>query len=380
MSTGNVLCEALESTDPIVAGGRTELENNDTACREPPQLARLKPLSIDDSIQSLLDISASPAQCKSSTAKATSSVLETSIPDSTSSPTLNGSTFGSRLLTDPSKVDDFNAWDHVEWDEQHLENARARITFQRANPVGETEQERYGDERANEHWDKFYGNHEEGFFKDRKWIKLEFPELIACTGAEAGPKVIADLGCAVGNTVYPLLRMNLNSSLRIHALDFSAEAIRIVRDNAEFEGETITAAVWDMADPRGPPAEIEDGSVDIVVLIFAFSALSPKQWPQAMQNLHRMLKSGGLLLLRDYGRYDLTQLRLKANRLLSESFYIRGDGTRVYYFTNEELTDLFSAERGWSLEQNAIDRRLLVNRKEGKKMYRAWVQIKARKL
>lgn len=281
---------------------------------------------------------------------------------------------------DPSKVHDFNAWDHVEWTEEHLSKAQERIAFQKANPVPAEDQDQYADGNASGHWDRFYENHEEGFFKDRKWIKLEFPELIACTQADAGHRVVADLGCAVGNTVFPLLRENENKHLLVHALDFSAEAIKIVQSSADFDERFVKAGVWDIADPFGLPSDIREGSVDVVVLIFAFSALSPSQWPLAMTNLKRMLKPGGLLLLRDYGRYDLTQLRLKASRLLSDSFYIRGDGTRVYYFTNEELSSLFSVENGWKLEQNAIDKRLLVNRKEGKHMYRAWVQVKVRKV
>jgi len=109
-------------------------------------------------------------------------------------------------------------------------------------------------------------------------------------------------------------------------------------------------------------------------MIFVFSALEPQQWKAAIDNAAKLLKKGGKILFRDYGRYDLAQVRFKGEKILSPNFYIRGDGTRVYFFTDEEIEEIFTGNDQFDKVKIGIDRRLLVNRKKKIKMYRQWIQ------
>jgi tRNAThr (cytosine32-N3)-methyltransferase len=154
-------------------------------------------------------------------------------------------------------------------------------------------------------------------------------------------------------------------------------------------GVNIQADVWDVAGDDLPPG-LGEGSVDIVIMIFIFSALSPSQWRKAVSNIYKILKSGGEVLFRDYGRGDLAQVRFKKGRYLGENFYIRGDGTRVYFFERDELVKIWSGTNpttgeaqdehtGFEIVDLGVDRRLLVNRAKQLKMYRCWMQGRFRK-
>ncbi|QLG70660.1 hypothetical protein HG535_0A06020 [Zygotorulaspora mrakii] len=281
--------------------------------------------------------------------------------------------FGKRTLEEKSDVWDHNAWDNVEWGEEQIKQAEEKIKQQLENPVSEFDKKLYNENPAR-YWDIFYKNNKENFFKDRKWLQIEFPCLYAATKKDAGPMTIFEIGCGAGNTFFPILNENENENLRIIAADYAPRAVELVKNSSQFNPKYGHATVWDLANPSGDlPDGIAPHSVDIAVMIFVFSALAPDQWDQALDNLRKILKPGGKILFRDYGRYDLAQVRFKKNRILGDNFYIRGDGTRVYFFTEDELRDIFT-KKSFIENQIGTDRRLLVNRKRQLKMYRCWLQ------
>jgi hypothetical protein len=93
------------------------------------------------------------------------------------------------------------------------------------------------------------------------------------------------------------------------------------------------------------------------------------------------MKSGGILYFRDYGRYDLAQLRFatRKNQKLKDNFYMRSDKTRAYYFTIEEVQEIFE-KAGFKQVENKYHYRMIENRKEKLKMNRVWIQAKFVKL
>ncbi|KAH9926962.1 methyltransferase [Fomitopsis serialis] len=251
--------------------------------------------------------------------------------------------FGSRLLTLEADVWSQNAWDHVPPPDDQDEIINAALARQKLAPVPEDEKQKYNEKPA-KHWDNFYKMNANNFFKNRKWLHLEFPELVHATQPEAGAVTIAEIGCGAGNAVFPILSSNKNPHLSLRAYDYSSHAVKLVQTNPLYTSPpvgSIKAAVWDLSSSELPP-DVTPESVDVIVLVFVLSALHPHEWQRAVGNIHKMLKPGGLVLLRDYGRHDLTQLRFKGGRLLDENFYIRGDKTRVYFFELDELALLFT--------------------------------------
>ncbi|XP_061703400.1 tRNA N(3)-methylcytidine methyltransferase METTL2 [Syngnathoides biaculeatus] len=306
--------------------------------------------------------------------------------------------FGTRFLTDPRQVFQHNAWDNVEWTEEQEAAAKSKVQ-ENSQPLPPEKQEDF-DSRANEYWNDFYTIHENRFFKDRHWLFTEFPELAPAPPRDRRPPPdrrhappsasdpsdfpgssasyrILEVGCGVGNTVFPILKTNNDPGLFVYCCDFSRTAVELVKANPEYDAGRCLAFACDLSDDSAA-YPVPDGTLDVVVLIFVLSALHPDKMRASVSRLARLLKPGGVMLLRDYGRYDMAQLRFKKGRCLSDNFYVRGDGTRVYFFTQDELHDIFT-EAGLEKVQNLVDRRLQVNRGKQLTMYRVWIQCKYRR-
>ncbi|GLD67535.1 methyltransferase-like protein 8 isoform X1 [Lates japonicus] len=263
---------------------------------------------------------------------------------------------GSRILTNPDDIFKHNMWDHVQWTEEDKENARQKAQENSCVQIPLREQGKF-DTEAHQYWDKFYEMHRDKFFKDRKWLFLEFPELLpldtksqattrrqdcqtACQGASQEKNEdatqtstfpgqhasfrILEVGCGVGNSVFPIVNSIKETDAFLYCCDFSPRAIQLVKDHPDYDDSVCHAFVHDICEEMAsfpfPPQ-----SLDVILAVFVLSSIHPERMQRAVNRLSTCLKHGGIFLFRDYGRYDFSLLRFKRGRCLSENFYTRGD-------------------------------------------------------
>ncbi|XP_065766259.1 tRNA N(3)-methylcytidine methyltransferase METTL2A isoform X3 [Muntiacus reevesi] len=150
------------------------------------------------------------------------------------------------------------------------------------------------------------------------WLPLRVPEVTgrechdySSSGHYTFPNTV---GCGVGNTVFPILQTNNDPSLFVYCCDFSSTAVELVKTNSAYDPSRCFAFVHDLCD-EDKSYPMPENSLDVIILIFVLSAIIPDKMQNAINRLSRLLKPGGIMLLRDYGRYDMAQLRFKKGLL-----------------------------------------------------------------
>ncbi|NXG08692.1 METL2 protein, partial [Sakesphorus luctuosus] len=337
---------------------------------------------------------------------------------------------GARILTDPSKVFEHNMWDHMRWSQEEEESAKQKAAENSFVKVQWEDQDKYEreakilpekkrqelktEERSLEcrrinstngftdkkemfeerekYWKKNYGGGStpvQGYVYNKNQAQTltdnpqgkncgeEPGKLDSFPGSDATYRIL-EVGCGAGNSVFPILKVLCNTpGTFLYCCDFASGAVELVKSHSSYNSAWCSAFVHDVCDDA-LPYPFPDEILDVILLVFVLSTIHPDRMQGVVNRLAKLLKPGGMLLFRDYGRYDTAQLRFKKGRCLSENFYVRGDGTRVYFFTKDEVWNMFSLA-GLTEVQNLVDRRLQVNRKKKVKMQRVWVQSKFQK-
>lgn len=213
--------------------------------------------------------------------------------------------FGSRFLNQDDNVFKHNAWydqrsylpmtilnknfvilfirDNVQWDEEQEQKALESVRKNSEVTLTVDELEKYEND-ANQFWDAFYDIHQNKFFKDRHWLFTEFPELKGSNAPESNENnkndtqemKIFEIGCGVGNTIFPILKYNDDKNLRLYGGDFSSKAIDILQNHAEFDANRCQVFVLDATNVQWDDiVPFKENSIDIIVLIFVLSAIHP---------------------------------------------------------------------------------------------------------
>ncbi|CAO1614124.1 unnamed protein product [Parajaminaea phylloscopi] len=219
---------------------------------------------------------------------------------------------------------------------------------------------------AAKNWDIFYRRHQDRFFRDRHWTDREFQALKEAVSvakdddagqdmvqgglSEQTHPVLLEVGCGVGNMLWPLLEKT--PELKVHCCDFSQRAVELVKLHPSYSTDRVNAFVYDLiCDPPTLSTQVVPhpfGPPTLVSLIFVLSAIPPAQHGAVLKHLFSLVQPGGSLLFRDYAQGDLAQRRFESKEKWHEpnllhkdyDFFRRGDGTMTFFFSDSYIRQL----------------------------------------
>ncbi|KAJ7540251.1 hypothetical protein O6H91_10G006600 [Diphasiastrum complanatum] len=248
-------------------------------------------------------------------------------------------------------------------------NKNVQIYPLRSNVVSPFLREMY-EKEAKRNWDLFYKRNANRFFRDRHYLEKEWRRyfLGSVTDSSHETKTVLEVGCGAGNTIFPLFADFPH--LFIHACDFSPRAVNLVKSHKDYNESYFHVFVCDVTSDV-LTQEVAPSSVDVVTLVFVLSAIAPEKMLHVLHNVKKVLKVVmylyEIMLLETLPRLD------GKDQKIGENFYVRGDGTRAFYFSEESLGNLFLAA-GFTLEDIRIHCRNVENRSRRITMHRRWIQ------
>jgi ubiquinone/menaquinone biosynthesis C-methylase UbiE len=103
--------------------------------------------------------------------------------------------------------------------------------------------------------------------------------MAQATGSVPSARRILEVGCGVGDSIFPILETDPDETLCVYGCDFASNAIEILRTDPRYEVEEVRgrcrAFVTDISKPNELQFPFEKESLDFILCIFVLSALDP---------------------------------------------------------------------------------------------------------
>ena len=263
-------------------------------------------------------------------------------------------------------------------------------------------------EREMHSWEAFHVLHSTArFFKERRYLVRAFPELMDATTTRR----VLEVGCGSGSSCVALLKAR--DDLILTAIDYSKAAVSLAEHNVAACGgaqlmQRFSAHVCDIVRDIPPTPHQRDRDqwktqerekeanntttervsmmaptacvyYDVAMMVFTLSAIPREHAVAALRHVASVLRpNGGVLVLRDYGQYDMAMLRFKPERcVIPGEVYRRYDGTLARFMTLELLEELARATEGdLHFQSGKYITIRLENRKTKQIMHRVFVEAR----
>ncbi|EFO63528.1 Methyltransferase like 2 [Giardia lamblia P15] len=208
---------------------------------------------------------------------------------------------------------------------------------------------------------------------------------------------VLDIGCGTGSLAFPLLEKN--SQVRLLSLDYSEEAIKVLKSRDRYSEEMIVGKICDITSLPNLSTICAQLATQFTpspvfyyaTMVFVLSALKDSNAVKtAISNVLSVLTNNGVLLIYDYAEGDYRERKFSVREQSSHNClsmnqknyylgatYLRGEGTRATFFYLEALKELCS-ELG-VVHEALVRTKEEYNRKTRERWVKKYLLIKVRK-